>query len=232
MPAETVTARVRSVREVVPGVREITLDAPSGPVDFLPGQWFSFHLPISERPPLIRAYSVAAPPAEDSSIVLALDYSPDGMGSIYLFGIKPGDTLEFSGPLGRFTLPEDESSLLWLARYTGYVPFRSMLLHLAQQPSPPPVTLIYSAATAEDLAYRDEIEALASRHEWLTARFLIDNSEDEGVASVLAALPKLPEDRAALTPMICGKRAFVRPLRDHFVQLGWDKRDVKNESFD
>lgn len=232
MPAETVTARVRSVREVVPGVREITLDAPSEPVDFLPGQWFSFHLPVSERPPLIRAYSVAAPPAEDGSIVLALDYVAEGMGSVYLFSIQPGDTLEFSGPLGRFTMPEDDSSLLWLARYTGYVPFRAMLLQLAEQPSPPKVTLIYSAGKAEDFAYRDEIEALASQHPWLAAQFLVDDSDDEGVASVIAVLPEMPEDRAALTPMICGKRAFVRPLRDHFVELGWDRRDVKNESFD
>jgi phenol hydroxylase P5 protein len=232
MPAEPVTARVRSVREVVPGVREITMDAPSEPVDFLPGQWFSFHLPVSERPPLIRAYSVAAPPAADGSIVLALDYVPDGMGSVYLFGIQAGDTLEFTGPLGRFTLPEDDSSLLWLARYTGYVPFRSMLLHLAGRPAPPQVTLLYSAPKREDLAYRDEIEAFAAEHPWLSARFLVDDSEDEGVASVLAALPELPADRSALTPMICGKRAFVRPLRDHFIQLGWDKRDVKNESFD
>jgi ferredoxin-NADP reductase len=232
MPSETVTARVRSVREVVPGVREITLDAPSRPVSFEPGQWFSFHLPVSEQPPLIRAYSVAAPPAEDGSIVLALDYSPEGMGSIYLFSVKPGDALHFTGPLGRFTLPGDGSSLLCLARYTGYVPFRSMLLHLAEQPSPPQVTLIYSAATEADLAYREEIEALAAQHPWLTAQFLVDDAEDEGVATLLAALPELPENRATLTPMICGKRAFVRPLRDHFVGLGWDKRDVKNESFD
>jgi ferredoxin-NADP reductase len=232
VPPQPVKAKVRSVRDVVPGVREIVLDSPVERVYFLPGQWLSFHLPVSERPPLIRAYSLAAPPAADGSIVLALDRVPDGIGSDYLFAVQPGDTLEFTGPLGRFTLPEDGSALLLLARYTGIVPFRAMLQFLAETPSPPPVTLLYSAARSEDLAYGDEIQALASRHSWLKVQFLVDESDDEGVASMLSALPELPDDRDSLTPMICGKRAFVRPLRDHFIERGWDRKAVRNESFD
>jgi NAD(P)H-flavin reductase len=38
--------------------------------------------------------------------------------------------VEFTGPLGNFVLPEGDAPLLLVARFTGVVPFRAMLLAL------------------------------------------------------------------------------------------------------
>jgi hypothetical protein len=33
-------------------------------------------------------------------------------------------------------------------------------------------------------------------------------------------------------PMLCGTKAFVRPLRSHFVAGGYDRKEVKTETYD
>jgi ferredoxin-NADP reductase len=235
VPQPTYTTRVAAVREVAPDVREITLDPPEPPLDFTPGQWLSLHLPVGEHPPLVRAYSLAAPPSPTGELVLCLDRVPGGLGSAYLFSVAPGDPLAFGGPLGNFVLPESPGDLLWLARYTGIVPFRAMLLHLANEPPAGAVTLVYSAPRLEDMAYYEELAELTHRLTWFETVPLPDEppprwSGRSGPVLDLAA--ELTGERQDLVPMICGKREFVRPLRDFFYNLGYPRRAVKWENYD
>lgn len=237
MPHPTQTSEITAVRDVAPGVREIALAAPAERVEFKPGQWLSLHLPVGEHPPLVRAYSLAAGPVASGELVLCLDRVPEGLGSDYLFSVGVGDALTFAGPLGNFVLPEGEGELLWLARYTGIVPFRSMLLHLGEHAPADraPVTLLYSAETVEDLAYRDELEALAAELPWFRLRLFVDEAAagwSGETGEVLEALPALVGERTDRTPMVCGKKAFVRPIRDFFYGLGYERKAVKWENYD
>ncbi len=235
MPGPLYTTQVTAARELAPGVREIVLAPPPAPLSFLPGQWLSLQLPVGEHPPLVRAYSLAAPPSPSGELVLCLDRVPGGLGSEYLFRVQPGDEVVFGGPLGNFVLPESGGDMLWLARYTGIVPFRAMLLHLAGHPAAGSVTLAYSAPHPADLAYLDELQALAARLPWLALVPVVDGPADGWSGHTGALLDLLPEwvgSRADLTPMICGKREFVRPLRDAFYQRGYERRAVKWENYD
>jgi ferredoxin-NADP reductase len=217
---------------VAPDVREITLSAPSVPFEYAAGQWVSLHLPIGEHPPLVRAYTLASLPGPNGELKLCLDRVPDGLGSDYLFGLGVGDTVEYSGPLGRFVLDDPPGPQLWLARYTGIVPFHALLLELSAHREAPLVTLLYSAPTQQDLAYLDEIRALAERHDWLRFETLLDEPEADPVSQVAVRAAAALAEQGEVTPMICGKREFVRPLRDFFTERGWDRRDVKVESYD
>ena len=236
MAGPTYTTRITAVRDVAPEVREITLAPPGERIDFRPGQWLSLQLPVGERPPLVRAYSLAAAPSPSGEMVLCLDRVPGGLGSEYLFTLKAGDAVTFGGPLGNFVLPETPGDLLWLARYTGIVPFRSMLLHLAREAKQEGrATLVYSAPQPGDLAYLHELRQIAEEHPWFELLPVVD----EPVAgwpgrsgSVLELLPGLVGGRTDLTPMVCGKREFVRPIRDYFYGLGYDRKAVKWENYD
>src|SRR3954466_4528044 len=125
MAHETVTTTITAIRDVAPGVREITLATPERQIDFKPGQWVSLHLPVGQKPPLVRAYTLAAPPAPSGELVLCLDRVEGGLGSEYLFSLGEDDPLTMAGPLGNFAQPEDAADQLWIARYTGIVPFRA-----------------------------------------------------------------------------------------------------------
>ena len=42
----------------------------------------------------------------------------------------------------------------------------------------------------------------------------------------------LIEGAPKVIPMLCGTKGFVRPLRAYFVEAGYDRKEVKTETYD
>jgi NAD(P)H-flavin reductase len=233
-------ATVIGARRLSPHVRELTLRPEVGddtPLDFLPGQWLSLRLPVGEHQPLVRAYSLAAPPAPDGSLVLCFDRVESGLGTGYLWDLPVGVAVEFTGPVGNFTLPDGDSSLLLAARYTGIVPFLAMLRVLDAGLAPArPVRLVYGAPSREELVYHDELAALAVRSPWLDYRPVLPapepgwdgavGTEQEVIAAHADAWKPIP------LAMACGVREFTKPLREWLMtEFGLDRRSAKVENY-
>jgi ferredoxin-NADP reductase len=236
MPAQTQTTTIERITLLTPEVKEIVLRAPAIPIPFAPGQWISLHLPVGEKPPLVRAYSLACPPAPDGSLTLCFDRVPGGLGSEYLFERQVGDPITVAGALGNLKLPEPwEGDLLFVARYTGIVPFRCMLLALQQNPLPYPVHLVYGARRAEDLIYHDEFQTLADRIPKFDYHpVLIEPATGWSgpTGSENGLLEQLAPTWLPFQPMACGVRGFTRPVRDFFQALGFERRAVRVENYD
>lgn len=216
-------ATVIGVRELTAHVREIEM-RPEALVAFAPGQWLSLRLPVGEKPPLNRAYSLASAPTGDGRLTLCFDRVEEGLGSGYLWDVAPGEALEFTGPHGNFVLSEGEAPLLFVARYTGIVPFRAMFQALLPS-SNRPVHLVYSAPEPTEFVYRDEIEPLAAQASWLTISFVADGEES-------AALDTWTPPTADFIPYVCGIREFTKPIRDYLMErFGFDRRVVRLEHF-
>lgn len=58
------------------------------------------------------------------------------------------------------------------------------------------------------------------------------NGESEAVGKTLAMLTPLVKGQPKVVPMICGTKAFARPLRAYFTEAGYDRREVKVETYD
>lgn len=235
MPPPTFTTHLASFRDVAQDVREFTLAAPVEALSWRAGQWISLHLPVGEKPPLVRAYTLAAPPQESGELVLCLDRVDGGLGSEYLFSLEAGAEISFGAPLGRFTLPDAPGDQLWAARFTGIVPFRAMLMKLQQQPPSGKVTLVYGAPQPVDLAYHAELLRVAKQHPWFELVVTVDEPHDAWTGATGpegALLPALAGDRTDLLPMACGKRDFVHEIRAFFQERGYDRKAIKIESYD
>lgn len=237
---EILTATIESAKIFAPDVRELTLCTDSTiPLQYAPGQWLSLRLPAGEKPPLVRAYTLATPPAEDGRLTLCFDRVEGGLGSEYLWSAQTGTALEFSGPLGNFTLPETDTDLVFVAQYTGIVPFRAMLLSLASDTafagSGRRVHLVYGAKVQEDLVYFDELKSLSERVSWFGLHTVVPEgtSRDEMTAGrELGVLAAHAESWRPFTPMVCGVREFTFPVRAFFTeQLGFERRAVKVENY-
>src|SRR5262245_2875480 len=130
----TQLARVLSVIDLTPTVRQLVLLPQTQKIAFQPGQWVSLKLPVGSKPPLNRAYSMAVPSTISGELTLVFDRVIGGLGSGFLYQLKAGDGVHLSGPYGSFTLPERlDRELLLIARYTGLVPIRCMLKQLYAQ---------------------------------------------------------------------------------------------------
>src|SRR5512147_2794824 len=142
-------ATVLSVTDLTPHVRQLVLLPQTQKVGFRPGQWVSLKLPVGAKPPLNRAYSMAAPSTTSGELTLVFDRVIGGLGSGFLYQLKPGDMVPLSGPYGNFTIPEAlDRELLLIARYTGLVPIRCILKQLYAQRQTGSVLLI-AVAPAE-----------------------------------------------------------------------------------
>ena len=224
------TATIVEIKQLTPQVREMTLQ-PEGDtlIGFRPGQWLSTHLPVGEKPPLVRAYSLANAPRSDGGLVLCFDRVAGGLGSEYLWNRSAGEVLRFSGPTGNFLLPDGDAPLVLVARYTGIVPFRAMLQAIERGDAVRrPVHLIYGLPDERELLYHDEFAALAERAgDWFDYYPVHLTESDE-----IAALTRHAGDWPPFVPMVCGTRNFTFPTRAHLMAtFGFDRKQVKIENY-
>lgn len=230
--AETIQqAEVISVRDLTPHVREIAL-SPQRRMSYRPGQWISVKVPVDQKPPLNRAYSMAEPEDSSGRLLLVFDRVPGGTGSEYLYSLKPNDSLSFSGPHGKFLLPEQgDRSLLLIGRYTGMVPLHCMIKALISTDPATSLTVISTAPSENDLLYHDELTDLSSSHEGFRYIPLAAAPETE-TGQAIALMAKHLTGRGNVVPMLCGIKQFVRPLRAFLLEQGFDRRDIKVETYD
>jgi len=236
MPAATHSSTIERITALAPEVREIVLRRPEPLLHFEPGQWISLHLPVGERPPLVRAYSLARPERETGALTLCLDHVPDGLGSGYLFERQVGDPISFAGPLGRFVLPVSlETDLLLVARFTGIVPIRCMLLALAERLHSGRVRLVYGASDPEELIYHAEFVERAAADplfEYYPTVFEPSAGWEGEAGTELALLARHAACWMPFEPMVCGLREFTRAVRSFFEEMGFERRTVKMEAYD
>ena len=113
------------------------------------GPWKSFNiLSLKAHNPedTVRAYSMANYPAEGDIITLTVRIAstpflprpqigfqdvPTGIGSSYIFSLKPGDKVIMSGPYGDFH-PNFTSGkeMIWIGGGAGMAPLRSQIMHM------------------------------------------------------------------------------------------------------
>ncbi len=227
-------ATVLSVSDLTPQVRQLVLKPKTAKISFQPGQWVSLKLPVGPKPPLNRAYSMADPSSPYGELTLVFDRISGGLGSKYLSQLRPGDEVPLSGPYGKFILPQPlDRELVLIARYTGLVPIRCLLRQLFFAKLQIPILLIAVAPSEDEVLFHQEWLTVAMQDPSFRYLPLVaQNGETEAVEKTLLMLQPLMEGWAKVIPMLCGTKAFVRPLRAYFMERGYDRKEVKVETYD
>jgi ferredoxin-NADP reductase len=232
MAEPTQNAEIVSLSALTLHTTELVLRPIEHSISFRPGQWVSLQLPVGDNPPLNRAYSLAEPPSPTGHLTLVFDHVPEGRGSGYLSSLKPGDCIPLSGPYGHFVLPYPGSkNLLLIGRYSGLVPLRCMIRSLAREGPLPTTTLIAQAPSSSEQLYHEEFTSLAESQPCFRYVPLV-NEEPANNATTVEAIKQVALNGRNVTPMIAGIKSFARPLRTFFMELGYERREVKLEMYD
>jgi len=122
-----------------------------------------------------RAFSLSSSPTEQDFIEIAAKRYPEGRLTPWLHDtVKVGDVLNIKGPEGNFVFTENESDeLVLIAGGIGIAPYRSMIRYILAKGMPVRVTLIYSARTPADFAFRSEFDAAMEQHSNLRCVYTI-----------------------------------------------------------
>ncbi len=179
-------ASVSHIEDETPFVRRFFLTIED--VDnftFIPGQFITLDLPISEkRQQRWRSYSIANAPDGSNKIELCIVKKYDGLGSSYIFNeINIGSQLKFKGPDGAFTLPKSisEKKLVMVCTGTGIAPFRSFIQYVDNNDLPfKGMHLIFGARHNSDVLYRNEMEAMAKKYSHFHYDIALSREENSG----------------------------------------------------
>jgi len=123
---------------------------------------------------ITRAYSMANYPAEEDVVILNIRIAsppprmpnvPPGLGSSWLFNLKPGDEVNVSGPYGEFFIKDTQKEMLYIGGGAGMAPLRSHLFHLLKtENSDRKISYWYGARSSREMFYKEEFDELVKKH--------------------------------------------------------------------
>ena len=158
---------------LAPSVAHLSFVRDDGePLDYIPGQFVQVHFKYADGTATRRSYSLATVhdhalgPGEQ--VEIAVSYVPGGAATALFESLDMGESIDASGPFGRFCLmPADANKrYLLIATGTGVTPYRAMLPQLERLIAERgiEVVLLFGARTPEELLYGDEFRAFADAH--------------------------------------------------------------------
>ena len=118
-------------------------------------------------------YSLASNPQRESLLRFNVRIStpppgqdcPPGVGSAYMFNLKPGDTVTALGPFGDFHPKPTQREAVYIGGGAGMAPLRAHLSHLFETVhTARKVSFWYGARSKQEIFYDDYFEALARTH--------------------------------------------------------------------
>jgi ferredoxin-NADP reductase len=146
--------------------------------------------------------------------------------------LRRGMRLAVKGPFGRFTFPEHPADrhLLFIAGGTGIAPMRSMIRHARATGYAGRMSVLYSARTPDDFAYRGELRGMARRGDLkliLTATRGPDERWRGERGRITASQLELLLDDPATLCFVCGPAAMVNDVPRMLRRMGVDKSRVR-----
>jgi len=90
---------------------------------------------------------------------------PPGVGSSYMFSLRPGDTIEAIGPFGDFHIKPTAREMVYIGGGAGMAPLRAHLTKLLEtDKTPRRISYWYGARSRQEIYYADYFEQLARDH--------------------------------------------------------------------
>ncbi|MCW8858147.1 MAG: NADH:ubiquinone reductase (Na(+)-transporting) subunit F [Deltaproteobacteria bacterium] len=127
------------------------------------------------KEPIMRAYSMANYPDEKGIVMLNVRVcppppqvpdAPPGQMSSFIFNLKPGDTVEVSGPYGEFYAKETDAEMVFIGGGAGMAPMRSHIFdQFKRLKTQRKVSFWYGARSLREAFYVEEFNELAEKHD-------------------------------------------------------------------
>ena len=221
--------RVAGVVEEGPGVASLYVTGRD--LDRLPtrsGQYFVVR--FLRRGDWWRAHPYSISSAPNGSW-LRFTVKALGDDSSTLLHVDPGTRVLLEGPYGVLTgAVRTRRKVTLIAGGIGISPLRALLESLAGNPGD--LTLLYRAASARDLVFRDELDRLAA-YRGATVHYLVGRRGVDLPADPLNAitLSRLVPDIADQDVYLCGPTGLMRRTEEALRELGVPRGQVHAERF-
>ena len=229
----TLNARVERIFDHTPDTRSLFLSLTSGKhLRFVPGQFISITIPLGDET-RSRPYSIASDPEDRGPFEICFNRVEGGRGVNWLFERRVGDTIDFSGPFGTFTIDRaPEAELGFIAEGTAIAPIRPMLKR-ALASSSSKIHLIHAATDREHILYAAELDEIAKTATNFSYEPVIAPADKiyDRLFELAEARWVIGDSDRARHLYVCGVGKGVIRLRDLLRGAGYERRAVHYEQW-
>jgi ferredoxin-NADP reductase len=204
-----------------------------------PGQHVDVRLTAEDGYQAERSYSIASAP-DDPALSLTVEQIDDGEVSPWLTDeARVGDGFELRGPVGGYFVWDgaEPAPVLLVGGGSGVVPLVSMARHRARRGLRTRMRLLYSARSADDLLYREELDAMAAAGDGFEVIYTLTrtlppqwNGFGRRVDAQMLADVSYAE-KGTSPAFVCGPTPFVEAVSKGLVMVGYGAGQVKTERF-
>jgi len=216
------------------------------------GDWEKFNMfdiKASNDEEVFRAYSMANYPEEVGVVYLNVRIAspppgkdvPAGIGSSYIFNLKPGDKVMLSGPYGEFFAKETEREMCFIGGGAGMAPMRSHIFdQLKRIGSDRKITFWYGARSKREMFYDDEFKQLEkdnpnfSYHVALSEPLPEDNWDGMTGFIHQAALDNYllhHDDPGEIEYYLCGPPMMISSVMNMLDNIGVEREMIEFDDF-
>ncbi len=214
-------------------------------------EWSALDLPTTllNKEPVRRSYSLSLPVEKAGGhLTLLARFSPGGQGkkrqpvgkgSTYLYSLKPGDSVRFSGPFGDFALKPGGREKILIGGGAGMAPLRAMVHACLDAGASERIHFWYGARHLREAPYVEEMAELAGLHPNFSWHLVLSEEAEcgDGLLKGLvheAAHEKLLRDHPDLHACdfyLCGPPAMLAATRQLLQRLGVAEERVAFDDF-
>jgi CDP-4-dehydro-6-deoxyglucose reductase len=223
-PRDRILCVVTELIPRTPKIVEVRLRPVGDPIRFWPGQYLMVGDERAGAPP--RPYSIANAPRADGEIVLLVARVEDGQTSGWIHDrLEVGSRISVAGPYGTFIGdPGTDTPVLCLAAGSGLAPILALTDAALRRGFKHPVTLLYSARTADDVFDEGLMAWWTAKHRRFNFRVTYTGDDPpEGArftGRVPAMLGEVAADLSGHSLYIAGSPDFVDSCVDAARELG------------
>ena len=164
-----------------------------------------------------------------------------GIGSSYLFGLKPGDKITLSGPFGEFFAQETDREMCFVGGGAGMAPMRSHIFdQLKTINTDRKITFWYGARSKREMFYDDEFKDLEKENENFSYHVALSEplEEDNWTGYVgfihqvlLEKYLNNHEDPTEIEYYLCGPPIMLKCMKDMLHEIGVEPNMIRADDF-
>lgn len=196
-----------------------------------------------------RNYSLATNPATDTVLKfnVRIAFPPagnnvsGGVGSSYVFNLKPGEEVQLTGPFGDFQIKKSVREMVYIGRGAGMAPLRSQLSYLFEtEKTKRKVSFWYGAHSVDDLFYDDYFKKLEVENDNFTFQQAVshvrENDNWNGSVGyihdvVLTNYLGAHNNPREVDYYLCGPPAMIKATLNMLKELGVDDEMISFDEF-
>ena len=232
--------RLSRWEEIVEGLAIVAVESLEERFPFEPGQYATLGLMGGEGKLIQRPMSISSSPDDTSEYEFFIRLVQGGAFTPLLWQRKVGDPINIKGAKGKFLLQDDGRTCVFVATGTGLAPFMSMLDTMQLRNQPRDVVLLHGVSYDYDLAWRDELQALAAGG--FPLRYLGTISRPQacpnwsGLTGRAEAVLAGQLDEHALTPdnatlYLCGNPDMITAVEEMALGRGFPAEQIRKELY-